>query len=79
MADIDFGELRVYPGNYDDFMMASTQARERMQSRMLKEGANRRATAVRQPLSALTPQKPSKQLHEQNRLVKSNWMKLKAV
>lgn len=32
MADIDFGELRVYPGNYDDFMTASTQARERLQS-----------------------------------------------
>ena len=28
IADIDYGELRVYPGNYDDFMMASTQARE---------------------------------------------------
>ena len=32
MADIDYGELRVYPGNYDNFMTASTQARERMQS-----------------------------------------------
>ncbi len=32
MADIDFGELRVYPGNYDDFMIASTQVRERQQS-----------------------------------------------
>ncbi len=32
MADIDYGELRIYPGNYDDFMTASTQARERMQS-----------------------------------------------
>lgn len=30
MADIDYGELRVYPGNYDDFMIASTQARERL-------------------------------------------------
>lgn len=30
MADIDYGELRVYPGNYDDYMTASTQARERM-------------------------------------------------
>ncbi|MCB1668526.1 MAG: ABC-F family ATPase [Pseudomonadales bacterium] len=28
IADIDYGELRVYPGNYDDFMTASTQARE---------------------------------------------------
>jgi ATPase subunit of ABC transporter with duplicated ATPase domains len=32
MADIDFGELRVYPGNYDNFMIASTAARERLQS-----------------------------------------------
>jgi ATPase subunit of ABC transporter with duplicated ATPase domains len=29
MADMDFGELRVYPGNYDDYMIASTQVRER--------------------------------------------------
>ena len=32
MADIDYGELRVYPGNYDDFMIASTAVRERQQS-----------------------------------------------
>ena len=32
MADIDYGELRLYPGNYDDFMIAATQARERLQS-----------------------------------------------
>ena len=32
MADLDFGELRVYPGNYDDFMTASTQAREQLQA-----------------------------------------------
>lgn len=30
MADLDYGELRVYPGNYDDYMTASTMARERM-------------------------------------------------
>lgn len=30
MADIDYGELRVYPGNYDDYMFASTQAREQL-------------------------------------------------
>lgn len=39
IADIDFGELRVYPGNYDDFMIASTQARERMQSENAKKSA----------------------------------------
>ncbi|MFT6642368.1 MAG: ATPase subunit of ABC transporter with duplicated ATPase domains [Flavobacteriaceae bacterium] len=32
MADLDYGEIKVYPGNYDDFMMASTQARERQYS-----------------------------------------------
>jgi len=28
MADLDYGELRVYPGNYDEYMTAATQARE---------------------------------------------------
>ncbi|ASI90915.1 MULTISPECIES: ABC-F family ATPase [Vibrio] len=30
MADLDYGELRVYPGNYDEYMFAATQARERL-------------------------------------------------
>jgi ATPase subunit of ABC transporter with duplicated ATPase domains len=29
MADLDYGELRIYPGNYDDYMIAATQVRER--------------------------------------------------
>ncbi|MBE0510324.1 MAG: ABC-F family ATPase [Chromatiales bacterium] len=39
MADLDFGELRVYPGNYDDYMLASTQARERLLSDNAKKKA----------------------------------------
>jgi len=39
MADIDYGELRIYPGNYDDFMTASTAARERLQSQNAKKSA----------------------------------------
>jgi len=39
MADIDYGELRVYPGNYDDFMRASIQARESLQSENAKKKA----------------------------------------
>jgi ATPase subunit of ABC transporter with duplicated ATPase domains len=27
MADMDYGALKVYPGNYDDYMLASSQAR----------------------------------------------------
>jgi ATPase subunit of ABC transporter with duplicated ATPase domains len=29
MADLDYNTIQVYPGNYDDYMLASTQARER--------------------------------------------------
>ncbi|MDX8407896.1 MAG: ABC-F family ATPase [Mariprofundaceae bacterium] len=32
MADLDYGELRIYPGNYDEYMTAATQARERLLS-----------------------------------------------
>ena len=39
MADIDYRELRVYPGNYDDFMMAATQVQERLLSENAKKSA----------------------------------------
>ena len=39
MADIDYGEIRLYPGNYDDFMLASTQALERIKSENSKKSA----------------------------------------
>ena len=32
MADLDYGQVKIYPGNYDDFMLASVQARERVES-----------------------------------------------
>jgi ATPase subunit of ABC transporter with duplicated ATPase domains len=30
MADLDYGEIRIYPGNYDEYMVAATQARQRL-------------------------------------------------
>lgn len=30
MADMDYGELRVYPGNYDDYMVAVSEVRARL-------------------------------------------------
>lgn len=39
MADLDFGEIRMYPGNYDDYMMASTAVRERQLSDNAKKKA----------------------------------------
>jgi len=36
MADLDYGTIHVYPGSYDDYMIASTQARERLLSQNTK-------------------------------------------
>jgi ATPase subunit of ABC transporter with duplicated ATPase domains len=32
IADLDFQQLKIYPGNYDDFMLASMQARARVEA-----------------------------------------------
>ncbi|GAA5214543.1 ABC-F family ATPase [Corallincola platygyrae] len=39
MADLDYGELRVYPGNYDEYMAAATAAR----ARLLADNAKKKA------------------------------------
>tara|TARA_R110001592_G_scaffold323435_1_gene602675 strand:+ start:15156 stop:16715 length:1560 start_codon:yes stop_codon:yes gene_type:complete len=39
MADLDYGELRLFSGNYDQYMTASTQARERLLSDNAKKKA----------------------------------------
>jgi len=39
MADLDYGGIQLYPGNYDDFMLASTQARERLYADNAKKKA----------------------------------------
>ena len=32
VADLDYQQLKIYPGNYDDFMLASVQARARVEA-----------------------------------------------
>lgn len=39
MADLDYGELRVYPGNYDDYMIAVTTVRESLLASNAKKKA----------------------------------------
>jgi ATPase subunit of ABC transporter with duplicated ATPase domains len=39
MADIDFGELRIYPGNYEYFMEASSLIREQLLTENSKKSA----------------------------------------
>lgn len=46
MADIDYGELRIYPGNYEAFTAAVNQARAQL------EASNAKKTAEREDLQA---------------------------
>lgn len=39
MADLDYRQLQLFPGNYDEYMTAATQARERTQSENAKKKA----------------------------------------
>lgn len=39
MADLDYGELRIYPGNYDEYMIAVTEVRERLLASNAKKKA----------------------------------------
>ncbi len=39
MADLDYGALRLFPGNYDEYMIAATQARELLQNENAKKKA----------------------------------------
>ncbi len=39
MADLDYGKLQIFPGNYDEYMTAATQVRERMHADNAKKKA----------------------------------------
>jgi ATPase subunit of ABC transporter with duplicated ATPase domains len=39
MADLDYGKLQLFPGNYDEYMTAATQLRERMYADNAKKKA----------------------------------------
>ncbi|GKW49255.1 ABC-F family ATPase [Halomonas sp. NCCP-2165] len=39
MADLDYGEIKLFPGNYDDYMTAATAARERQHADNAKKKA----------------------------------------
>ncbi len=39
MADLDYGALQVFPGNYDEYMLAATQARARKLAQNAKKQA----------------------------------------
>lgn len=77
MADLDYGELRVYPGNYDEYMTAATQARERLMSDNAKK--KHKFPSCNHLLVALAPThlSLSRQLLVRAKLIRLSWMKLK--
>ncbi|MBI1890820.1 MAG: ABC-F family ATPase [Burkholderiales bacterium] len=46
MADMDYGTLKIYPGNYDDYMLASSQARAQLMAANAK--AKERVTELQE-------------------------------
>jgi ATPase subunit of ABC transporter with duplicated ATPase domains len=50
IADLDFQQLKIYPGNYDDFMLASVQARQRVEAPTPRPRTDLRPAGVRAPL-----------------------------
>ncbi len=69
VADLDFQQLKIYPGNYDDFMLASVQARERVEAANAKaQGPHIRPAGVRAALFPPTPPKRGRRLR-----ARSSW------
>ena len=72
LADLDYGELSVFPGNYDEYMTAAHQAREQLcltTRRRKHKLLNYNLSLV---ASLLTHQKQSKQRLVQSKLIKFN-------
>ena len=71
MADLDYGEIRLYSGNYDDFMIASTQARERLISDNAKKQAKIDELVAGEALRRL-------RLERDRLLLECDWVVIKA-
>ena len=41
MADLDYGRVQLFPGNYDEYMIAATQVRDRMRAENAKKSAKK--------------------------------------
>src|SRR3989344_5199083 len=59
MADLDYGELRVYPGNYDEYMTAATLVRNQLLSDNASKATQATSRARRIKKIELAEVKPS--------------------
>ena len=70
MADMDYGELRVYPGNYDEYMTAVTEVRARLLAGNAKKKAQIAELQTFVSRFSANASKAKKRLHAPN-----NWIK----
>jgi ATPase subunit of ABC transporter with duplicated ATPase domains len=75
MADLDYGELRVYPGNYDEYMTAATQARERLLADNAKKKRRLPTCNLSSAALAPTPLNLARRPRAPVRLTKLSWTK----
>lgn len=75
MADLDYGELRIYPGNYDEYMTAATQARERLLSDNAKKKAQIAELQTFVARFSANASKAKQATSRARQIDKSNWMK----
>ena len=61
MADLDYNTITIYPGNYDDYMLASAQSRERALKDTPKPKRNCKSCKSLLPASLPTNPKPVRQ------------------
>jgi ATPase subunit of ABC transporter with duplicated ATPase domains len=53
MSDLDYGALKTFPGNYDDFMIAATAIQEKMQSDNAKKEAKMKELLLLKPSTSI--------------------------
>jgi ATPase subunit of ABC transporter with duplicated ATPase domains len=73
MADLDYGELRLFPGNYDEYMTAATQPASAAVGQRQEESADRRTASLRQPLLGQRLQGQAGHQPRQARSTRSSW------
>ena len=77
MADLDYGELRVYPGNYDEYMTAATQHVNVCWPTTPRRKRRLRTCNPSSAASAPTPLSRVRRPRVRVRSTKSSWKRLK--
>ncbi len=75
MADIDYGELRVYPGNYEYFLEASGLIRDQLLANNAKESGKISELQDFVNRFGANILKRNKQVLVRRKWTKSRWMK----